>query len=71
MSSLTATLRCHYGTREDTNGAEAVTAVASDEDDKNKRASVGRGGRDDRYILPARHTNQMGGEGESNGRCVL
>ena len=32
MSPLTAKLKCPHGTGEDTNGAEAVTEVASDED---------------------------------------
>jgi len=32
MSPVTARLQCPHGTGEDTDGAEAVTAVACDED---------------------------------------
>jgi len=57
MSPLTAKLKCPHGRGEDTDGAEAVTEMASDEDGGGREDHLKGGKGKDRCVLPAGQTN--------------
>jgi hypothetical protein len=50
MSPLSATLKCPHERREDTDGAEGATSVASDEDGGGREDHRERGWKEDRSV---------------------